>query len=142
MASSPQGARPNLNVDRSTVSASAFVRDDLSPQEDAGGYMSDDAATRALRTGTRKINKTLRQLNPFKVPTLSRASTKSGWDVEWAMLQGRLAGPAMRTKTFYTSMRRSNGCPRRMGGGSIQRSSLLRRCASLRGELRDVVQAV
>ena len=99
MASSPQGAGPSLNVDRSTVSASAFVREELSPQEEAGGYMSDDAATRALRTGTRKINKTLRQLNPFKVPFAAGLFATSGWDVEWTMLQGRLAGPIPRTKT-------------------------------------------
>ena len=73
MASSPPGAGPALKVDRSTVSASSFQVEDLSLQEEAGGYMSDDAATRALSRGSRKINKTLRQLNPFKVPALQQA---------------------------------------------------------------------
>jgi hypothetical protein len=77
MASSPPGAGPTLKVDRSTVSASSFQVEDLSPQEDAGGYMSDDAATRALSRGSRKINKTLRQLNPFKVPALKLAQLQN-----------------------------------------------------------------
>jgi hypothetical protein len=60
---------PGVLVDRSTASATSPLREEVFVQADNSGYMSDDSGARALSRGaSRKLNKTLRQLNPFKVP--------------------------------------------------------------------------
>ncbi|CAL8461897.1 g1428 [Coccomyxa elongata] len=75
MASSWQQSGSTLDVDRSTASATSPLRDELVAGPEGSGYMSDDSSTRNLTRGaSRKLNKTLNKLNPFK----QRAATAGG----------------------------------------------------------------
>ncbi len=69
MASSWLQAGSDINVDRSTASATSPLREERVAQPEGSGYMSDDSNARNLTRGaSRKLNKTLNKLNPFKVP--------------------------------------------------------------------------
>ena len=68
MASSWQQSGSTLDVDRSTASATSPLREELVAGPEGTGYMSDDSNARNLARGaSRKLNKTLNKLNPFKV---------------------------------------------------------------------------
>ena len=68
MASSRTQSGNNINVDRSTASATSPLREELAALPEGSGYMSDDSNARNLTRGaSRKLNKTLNKLNPFKV---------------------------------------------------------------------------
>lgn len=68
MASSRVQSGPTLDVDRSTASATSPLREELIAPPESSGYMSDDSTARNLTRGaSRKLNKTLNKLNPFKV---------------------------------------------------------------------------
>ena len=114
---------PALIVDRSTASATSFLRDEVVPQEDAGGYMSDDAATRGHNRGTRKINKTFRQLNPFKVVIRSLSG-----QVPHVMRVGHGTHHNCPLTDMSLHAMRSNERQPQGAGGSTPRSSLPRRC--------------
>ncbi len=68
MASSWQQSGSTLDVDRSTASATSPLREEVVAGPEGSGYMSDDSNARNLTRGaSRKLNKTLNKLNPFKV---------------------------------------------------------------------------
>ena len=68
MASSWTRFGSTINVDRSAASATSPLREEPVAVPEGSGYMSDDSNARNLtRVASRKFNKTLNKLNPFKV---------------------------------------------------------------------------
>lgn len=125
----PQLQRPEEGeVNRSYQSATSLRREGAFQEPEHTGYMSDDSGARALTRGaSRKLNKTLRQLNPFKVP--ARLS-----DVCWMSCCHRLAMHVYLIRQHIPTFAdvvvdcNSNARLQQKVGGLIQRSLLLRRC--------------